>query len=193
MGSQGVGNDLVTDWTASCQSFADGTLGDVACALWTYTLRTPESSCLLLQPEGTVCAFTHLGDCDMWSSSVSQLPTVLWLLFSTPSPLFLGGFLHELPRTLSSDCLVISLSDCSFSFCWVWRLSFVVLDFLLSSESHAGRVTCCGASLLLCCPEGWDSGWGPSQCRWCRTTDSAWAEPHLQKVMAFLSWPTSHF
>lgn len=86
-------------------------------------------------------------------------------------------------------------------FCWVWHLSFMVLDFLLSSVYLTGRVIFSRNSLLLCPPECRSpncsicsgSAWCLHQCGWCRTTDSAQAESDLQKVTAFISWPTTHF
>lgn len=190
MGSQWVGHDLVTGWTitTSCQSFANGTFGDVADALWTWGHipwghLSPHVWYFSLR--ALFCAFTHLRDCDVWSSSFSQLPTVLWLLFPTPHLLyFLEDFLHgTLSRTLSSECLVISLtvhspfveSGACLSWCWI--------------SSCPRRVTLAGspyrrASLLLCPPEGQGSGQCLPQCgpvqdhRLCTR-----AERHPQKVI----------
>lgn len=81
------------------------------------------------------------------------LPNVLRMLFLTPSPSFLGGFLSEFSIIFSSDHFIISCYLIIHSpFCWVWRLSsqcrlsFCLLEISLAESFSWGVLS--GSVLL---------------------------------------------
>lgn len=81
------------------------------------------------------------------------LPNVLRMLFLTPSPSFLGGFLSEFSIIFSSDHFIISRYLIIHSpFCWVWRLSsrcrlsFCLLEISLAESFSWGVLS--GSVLL---------------------------------------------